>query len=131
LSFCVIAAIAGSHANIAAQQHHRRRHHRPSRALSISLSLSLSLAHARARSFAALIMSGFSQWPPPTKRGQVERTLASDWTSSANVDSALRHLIGPLDTLDMHFWPFLMGPKITFLDYKLCTYGPKINFLDY
>jgi hypothetical protein len=112
LSFCVIAAIAGSHANIAAQQHHRRRHHRPSR-----FSLSLSLAHARARNFAALIVSGFSQWPRPTKRGQGERTLASDWTSSANVDSALRHLIGPMDTLDMHFWPFLTGPKITFLDY--------------
>jgi hypothetical protein len=53
LSFCVIAAIAGSHANIAAQQHHRRRHHRPSRALSISLSLSLSRARARVLAFVA------------------------------------------------------------------------------
>jgi hypothetical protein len=59
-----------------------------------------------------LKMSGFSQWLRPTKRAQVERTLATDWTSSANVDSALRHLIGLMDALDMHFWAFLMGPKI-------------------
>ncbi len=81
-------------------------------ALSLSLSLSLARAHARAHSFAALKMSGFSQWLRPTKRAQVERTLATDWTSSANVDSALRHLIGLMDALDMHFWAFLMGPKI-------------------
>ncbi len=77
-----------------------------------ALALSLSLSRARAHSFAALKMSGFSQWLRPTKRGQVERTLATDWTSSANVDSTLRHLIGLMDALDMHFWAFLMGPKI-------------------
>jgi hypothetical protein len=41
LSFCVIAAIAGSHANIAAQQHHRPSH---------SPALSLSRTRGRAAS---------------------------------------------------------------------------------
>jgi hypothetical protein len=49
LSFCVIATIAESHANIAAQQHHCRRHHCPSRALAISLSLSRARARAGAQ----------------------------------------------------------------------------------
>jgi hypothetical protein len=49
--------------------------------------------------------------------GQVERTLASDWTSSANVDSALRHLI------DAHGY---FGHALLALFYGTKNYIPRL-----